>query len=129
MSVFSIIGIALIGVIMSLLLKNHLSTYALMVTLLTGIIILFWCVVNIIPVIDKLQYFIEETSMPNEYGMIIFKSIGLTFIVQLISDICKDAGETAVSYKLELVGKIAILLISLPLFEKIISVVLEMLKY
>lgn len=129
MSVFSIIGIALIGVIMSLLLKNHLSTYALMVTLLTGIVILFWCVVNIIPVIDKLQYFIEETSMPNEYGMIIFKSIGLTFIVQLISDICKDAGETAVSYKLELVGKIAILLISLPLFEKIISVVLEMLKY
>lgn len=129
MSVFSIIGIALIGVIMSLLLKNHLSTYALMVTLLTGIIILFWCVVNIIPVIDKLQYFIEETSMPNEYGMIIFKSIGLTFIVQLISDICKDAGETAISSKLELVGKIAILLICLPLFEKIISVVLEMLKY
>ena len=129
MSVFSIIGIALIGVIMSLLLKNHLSTYALMVTLLTGIIILFWCVVNIIPVIDKLQYFIEETSMPNEYGMIILKSIGLTFIVQLISDICKDAGETAISSKLELVGKIAILLISLPFFEKIISVVLEMLKY
>lgn len=129
MSVFSIIGIALIGVIMSLLLKNHLSTYALMVTLLTGIIILFWCIVNIIPVIDKLQYLIEETNMPNEYGMIIFKSIGLTFIVQLISDICKDAGETAISSKLELMGKIAILLISLPLFEKIISVVLEMLKY
>ena len=129
MSVFSIIGIALIGVIMSLLLKNHLSTYALMVTLLTGIIILFWCIVNIIPVIDKLQYLIEEINMPNEYGMIIFKSIGLTFIVQLISDICKDAGETAISSKLELMGKIAILLISLPLFEKIISVVLEMLKY
>ncbi len=129
MSVFSIIGIALIGVIMSLLLKNHLSTYALIVTLLTGIIILFWCIVNIIPVIDKLQYLIEETNMPNEYGMIIFKSIGLTFIVQLISDICKDAGETAISSKLELMGKIAILLISLPLFEKIISVVLEMLKY
>ena len=129
MSVFSIIGIALIGVIMSLLLKNHLSTYALMVTLLTGIIILCWCIVNIIPVIDKLQYLIEQTNMPNEYGIIIFKSIGLTFIVQLISDICKDAGETAISSKLELMGKIAILLISLPLFEKIISVVLEMLKY
>ena len=129
MSVFSLIGIALIGVIMSLLLKNHLSTYALMVTLLTGIIILFWCIVNIIPVVDKLQYLIEETNMPNEYGMIIFKSIGLTFIVQLISDICKDAGETAISSKLELMGKIAILLISLPLFEKVISVVLEMLKY
>lgn len=129
MSVFSIIGIALIGVIMSLLLKNHLSTYALIVTLLTGIIILFWCIVNIIPVIDKLQYLIEEINMPNEYGMIIFKSIGLTFIIQLISDICKDAGETAISSKLELMGKIAILLISLPLFEKILSVVLEMLKY
>ncbi len=126
MSVFSIIGISIIGVVMSVLLKKYLPEYALLIILFTGTIILFWIVVNIIPILDRLTYFMEKTKMPGECSTIIFKSLGLAFVIQLISDICKDAGESAISSKLELVGKIAILIISLPLFEKIISIVFEM---
>ena len=128
MSVFSIIGVSLIGVIISILLKKNLPEFSLLVTLATSIIILFWIVINIIPVLDKLLYYIEKTNMPSEYGMIIFKSLGLAFVTQLISDICKDSGETAIASKLELVGKIAILIISLPLFEKVMSIIFELIQ-
>lgn len=128
MSIFSIIGVSLIGVIISILLKKYLPEYSLLVTLATSIIILFWVVINVIPVLNKLLYYMEQTNMPSEYGMIIFKSLGLAFVIQLISDICKDSGETAIASKLELVGKIAILIISLPLFEKVLSIIFELIQ-
>lgn len=128
MSIFSIIGVSLIGVIISILLKKYLPEYSLLVTLATSIIILFWVVINVIPVLNKLLYYMEQTNMPSEYGMIIFKSLGLAFVIQLISDICKDSGETAIASKLELVGKIAILIISLPLFEKVMSIIFELIQ-
>lgn len=128
MNIFSILGIAIVGVIMSVLLKQYLPGYSLLVTLTTSIIILCWVVVNIVPVLDKLTYFINEIKMPNEYSLIILKSLGLAFVVQLISDICRDSGESAIASKLELAGKISILIISLPLFEKIISIIFEMLR-
>ena len=128
MSIFSIIGIALIGVTMSILLKKHTPEYSLGVSLITGIIILFWIVANMIPVLDKFTYFMQKTNMPSEYGSILLKSLGIAFIIQLISDTCKDVGETSTATKIELAGKIAILLISLPLFEKIISIVFDMMS-
>lgn len=128
MSIFSLIGISMVGVTISILLKQYLPEYSLLVTLTTGIIILFWITINVIPVVDKLTYFIEKTNVPSEYGIIVFKSLGLAFIVQLVSDVCRDVGESAISSKVELAGKIAILIISLPLFEKIISIVFEMIE-
>ncbi len=118
----------MVGVTISILLKQYLPEYSLLVTLATCIIILFWVTVNIIPVVGKLTYFIEKAKVHSDYGSIVFKSLGLAFIVQLVSDVCKDVGESAIASKVELAGKIAILVISLPLFEKIISIVFEMIE-
>ena len=128
MSVLTVIGIAIIGVIISILLKKYLPEYSMIVVLITGIIILFWITVNMAVILDKLNFFLEDTKIPNEYVTIVFKSLGLAFIVQLISDICKDVGEGAIASKVELVGKISILIISLPLFEKIMSIIFELIK-
>ncbi len=128
MSIFSILGIAIIGTMMSLLLKKYLPEYSLFVILITCVLILFWVVVNVIPILDKINYFFDQTKMPGEYATVIFKCLGIAFVVQLVSDICKDVGETAIASKLELAGKVIILIISLPLFEQLISIVFQMLR-
>ena len=128
MSIFFVLGISIIGTAMSLLLKKYLPEYSIFVVLLTSVAILFWITVNILPVIDKIDGFLSDLRVPNEYIVIVFKCLGITFLVQVVSDICKDAGETAISSKLEMAGKVLILVISLPLFEKIISMVFQMLR-
>jgi stage III sporulation protein AD len=69
---------------------------------------------------------LNKTNVPPEYGGIIFKSLGIAFITELASDTCRDVGGTAISTKIELAGKVAILIISLPLFEKILSIAMNM---
>ena len=50
------------------------------------------------------------------------QALGVCFITQLASDACKDAGEGAIASKVELAGKVVILLLAMPLFEQIIGV-------
>lgn len=57
--------------------------------------------------------------MPGEYGLILFKALGICLITQLASDACRDAGEAALASKADLAGKVTLLVLALPLFQKI----------
>jgi stage III sporulation protein AD len=50
------------------------------------------------------------------------------FVAQLASDICRDANETAIATNVEMAGKIAVLLIALPLFGEIADLVVNLMK-
>ena len=57
------------------------------------------------------------------YLRIIFKSLGVTYLTQFASDYCKDCGENAISSQVLLAGRIAIVVISLPLFKAFAQIV------
>ena len=44
-------------------------------------------------------------------------------MTQIACDGCRDLGETAIASKVETAGKISVLLVSLPLFEQVLSIV------
>ena len=60
--------------------------------------------------------------MPTEYGLILLKSLGICLVTQFASDACKDAGESSMAGKVELAGKIAVIVAAMPMFEKVIQV-------
>ncbi len=49
-------------------------------------------------------------------------------MTQLASDACSDAGEKALAAKAELAGKLAMLLIALPLFEKVAEMAVSLMN-
>ena len=57
------------------------------------------------------------------YLTILFKSLGICYIVQLASDYCKDCGENALASQVTLAGKLAMLSVSLPLFKAFVEIV------
>ena len=78
--------------------------------------------------ISHIRQLLVATKIPLEYIEILFKTLGICFLTQFASDVCKDAGETALSSKIETAGKVIILIISLPLFERITSIALELIE-
>ena len=76
-------------------------------------------IVRVTPVIDSLRELLGAANMPSEYGLILFKALGICLITQLASDACKDAGEAALAAKADLAGKVTLLVLALPLFQKI----------
>ena len=72
-----------------------------------------------LPVIGTLRELLSTAALPEEYGAILFKALGICLLTQLAADACKDAGESALASKAELAGKLMLLMLALPLFEKI----------
>lgn len=49
------------------------------------------------------------------------KALGISYITYISAEICRDCGEGGMATKLELLGKLEIMLLALPLIKKVFS--------
>ncbi len=61
------------------------------------------------------------------YLQTILKIIGIAYIAEFGAQIAKDAGQAAISTKIELAGKILILVMAIPILTAVIEMVLALL--
>lgn len=125
----NIIGICVIAVVSSLIsvvLKKYNPEYAISISIVTSILIFAIVLSNISPAILQIKSLMNSTKLPSQYAVILFKSLGICLITQFAADSCKDAGENALSSKIELAGKVMIVIISLPLFQEITNTVITL---
>lgn len=120
------VQVALIGIIvvlMSIQFKNTKAEYAIYISLV-GCMLIFYLGVNkleiIINTIKKIQTYI---SLNQTYVTILIKIIGITYIAEFSSNICKDCGHAAVANQIELVGKLTILATGMPILLALLDTI------
>lgn len=125
----NILAIACLGITaatLSALLKRYNGEFSLFISLGASIIIMGTVLLAVYPLIDLIEELTEMIGTDAEYAAVLMKALAVCYITQLASDCCRDGGETAIAGKVEFGGKIAILLISVPLFEKLIGIIKEL---
>ncbi|MCL1902921.1 MAG: stage III sporulation AC/AD family protein [Oscillospiraceae bacterium] len=128
MNIFPLIGAGLIAAMISLVLKQYKPEFGMYISLITGIIILIVIMKQASPVIETIEELIAAVSLDVVYGAALLKALAICYITQLASDTCKDSGETAIAAKIEMGGKLAIVLVSLPLFKGIADTVTNLIN-
>ena len=126
--IFSIVGFSLIAVSICVILKKTNPEFSLLVSLLACILILGIVFLNFSPFFDIVNRCINGFNLNNVYITTILKALGICYITQIASETCKDSGFSSISSKVELAGKIAIVLLSIPMLEELIKT-LEKLIY
>lgn len=121
MNVIKIIAIGLIGAASTLILKKTSSELAALITIATSIIILFLVLPGIEALMSELNAITDKSGIDSSVFLVLTKILGIGFITELGASIASDAGERGISDKLKLAGKIAILLVAMPVFTKLIS--------
>lgn len=119
MEIGSVAALAVLAAFLAVILRQTRPEQAMAVALAAGLGIMVLVLLQVAPVLDSLKELLGQANMPDEYGLVLFKALGVCLITQLASDACKDAGETALASKAELAGKAALLVLALPLFQKI----------
>lgn len=123
---FSVIGIALVTVCICILLQKWNPEISVMAALMCGIIIFGLVIVNLTPVLDTLGNLISGVEIQSEYISIVIKALGICYITQLAADTCRDSGFSAIASKVELAGKVSVLVISMPLFTNLMNIALNL---
>lgn len=110
--------VAILGVMAVLLaipLKKDKSEFAMLLIMVSCLIIgtlAIWKIKDVIAFLKSLEGYLGEGSV---YLKILLKMIGITYIAEFGSNLCRDAGYSAVSSQIEFYGKLMILAVSMPI--------------
>ena len=124
MNIFIIVSFGIISAVLSLVLKQYKPEYSMFISLASGILIFISVIAAINPIIRYITELTENAGLGGMYAEVLLKSLAVCYLTQLASDCCKDAGETAIAGKLQIAGKIAVLIMALPIFKSITEIIM-----
>ena len=128
MNIIAIVAIGIIAALLSITIKQHKPEFGMYISLAAGVIILLAVVRHVTPVLDTIGELIDAVSLEAAYGAALLKALAICYITQIACDTCRDSGETAIAAKIEMAGKLAIILVSLPLFRAVVDIVTDLIN-
>lgn len=128
MNIFAIIAIGVIGALLSVTLKSYRPEYGTMTGIATGILIIMLTSGNLIKVLEELRQIVDKTGLDVKYFKITLKVIGISYITQFASEVCRDSGENAIASKVDTAGKICVLLLTIPIISGFLNIIIDMLN-
>ena len=114
-----------IGILFTVL-KGFNNDIAGLVLISGGIIIIGLGLNYLLDFFNFFNYIKNISGVDETLVMIMYKVTALGLIVEYTSEIIEDLGAKSLSNKLEFVGKIMIISVSLPVFYAIINVIKEL---
>lgn len=91
------------------------------------------CMVGVIalsylkPVIDFLQILQEKTGIDGAYLRVLLKGVAIAFLGEITGLICTDAGNSSLGKVVQILASTAILYLSIPLLERLVALIEEVL--
>lgn len=123
MNILSLCGMALISLSALAVIRELRPNLAPFCAAAAGTVILGYVLVSSTPVISFLK---QMDGMTAGGITVMIKALGVAVCCQLTADICRDCGESASASRVELAGKIGILLLALPLVADIVKIAGEL---
>ncbi|MCI9231018.1 SpoIIIAC/SpoIIIAD family protein [uncultured Acetatifactor sp.] len=113
------LGIA--GVLLAVQFRGSKPEYASYIGLAVSIIIFCFSMRQMETITGQFMKIRSYLSGSEEYLSILFRVIGITYICEFSSDICRDAGYQAVAGQIEVLGKLVVMFAGLPILFAVIE--------
>lgn len=127
MDITSLVGLAVLSAVLCVIVRQMRPELALGVSIACGVIVMGAVISMLAPSVELISQLTDSAGLDGGYSRTLFKALAVCYISQLGSDCCRDAGESAIASKIELAGKAAVVVISLPVFSSLAEMVTELL--
>lgn len=124
-NIMKLVGVGLLGGMLSLTVKKDKPEFALMIALMSAVIISIEVIVGVGDVISEIEKMIEISGINIAYLNVCIKAMGTAYVSQFASEILRDGGEGAIAGKVEMAGKITILILTLPVLSSFLKMCIE----
>ena len=125
--IIKIVGIGLIALVIVIILKQYRPEYTIYVSIFAGVLILTLTMSKISGIINLLKSISDKTYINKQFLGILLKITGIAIITEFAVSICIDAGEKAISSKIEIGSKVIIIAMSIPIISSLLELIVEIL--
>lgn len=115
MTVVTIAVIGLAAVLLAIQLRGMKGEYGTYLVISAGFLIFFYGISKLETILATMEQIQSYIKINNVYLNTLMKMIGITYIAEFTSGICKDAGYSSIGTQIEIFGKLSILAVSMPI--------------
>lgn len=116
-----ILGVA--GVLLAIQFKSGRTEYGIYLSIALSILIFFGILGQMGTLIRTVRTIGAYMSMDAAYIGTLLKMLGVTYIAEFSSSICRDAGYQTIAGQIEIFGKLAILVLSMPILLALLETI------
>lgn len=126
MDIIQIIGIGFVVTLLSLIIRRERPEIALQLTIALSAIIFLLILAKINIVLNLFRDLAEKANISQLYLNTILKIIGIAYIAEFGAQVCRDAGEGAIAGKIELAGKVMVMVMAIPIIVLVLDTVVRL---
>lgn len=123
MSVFKVSLLCVCCVLFLLILKQYNLSFSVIAAIFMSVVILEQTCVYLMEIINRVNAYKEKIGGEYFYAQILLKALGVTFICTFAANVCKDAGYMGLSKQMEVLGKVYILLLCVPIIFSLVELI------
>ena len=126
-----IIRIAFIGIIAGVLVvtvRQKQPELGMQVGIVAGLIIFIYVLDYIVTAVDYVRNIVSSYHIPIDGIAIVLKIVGIAYICEFAVHTLKDTGENALAAKVEIAGRVFIVVLSLPVLSSFMNMVIGILE-
>ena len=114
MTIIQAAAMGIAAVVLAVQVKTLRPEYSVYMILAAGLVIAYLGVSRLDLILATVRTIGSYIQMENVYLGTLLKMLGITYIAEFASGICKDAGFSALGTQVEMFGKLSILAVSAP---------------
>ncbi len=125
MEIFEVISIGIIAAVFFLLLKDKQPSIAFLIIVLTVLYFFIYVIQYVQEILQLITYLGERANINDIYIKTILQIIGISYVTEIGANIVKDAGLESIAVKIEMIGKVFILILAIPIFKSLIETIIN----
>lgn len=127
MEIIQVVGLGLIATFLILAVKEQKPIFAFSLSMFVGVVIFISLASKVGEVVGVLQNLAHLARVNELFLETILKIIGIAYIAEFGAQVTRDAGQDSIAAKIELAGKVLIMVMAIPIITVIIETIMQIL--
>lgn len=124
MDIVQLVGFGVVSALLALTLRQSRPEMALVLSLVAGLVLFSAAVGKLGDVIDAMAGLAERAELSDSIFSLLLRIIGVASLCELGAQLCRDAGEGGIAAKIEMGGKLMVLVMAMPVAMALVELVL-----
>jgi stage III sporulation protein AD len=127
LEILQVVALGLIVAVFAVLLRRERPEMAMILALSFGVIVFLMVLNKLGAIITVFEDVTRRAQVDELYLTTLLKILGIAYIAEFGAQVCRDSGEGTVANKIELAGKVLIMILALPIFAAILEAIVRLL--
>lgn len=127
MDVIQVAALAVAGVLLAVQFKSGKAEYGIYLGAALSILIFLQILGKLNVILEVIKTIGEFLPLNKIFAGTLLKMLGITYVAEFSASICQDAGYQTIARQIEILGKLTILVMSMPILLALLQTIREFL--